>query len=65
MSNNIENSPLAGKVALITGAGQGIGQGIAFLAKRGVKVVAVGRTLSKCENTVAQISERFGAEAGH
>ena len=64
MSNNIENSPLADKVALITGAGQGIGQGIAFsLAKRGVKVVAVGRTLSKCENTVAQISERFCAEA--
>ena len=55
---------LAGKVALITGAGQGIGQGIAFsLAKRGVKVVAVGRTLSKCENTVAQIKERFGEEA--
>ena len=64
MSNNIENSPLAGKVALITGAGQGIGQGIAFsLAKRGVKVVVVGRTLSKCENTVAQISERFGGES--
>lgn len=55
---------LAGKVAIITGAGQGIGQGIAFsLAKRGVKVVAVGRTLSKCENTVAKIQERFGEEA--
>ena len=64
MSNDTETSALAGKVALITGAGQGIGQGIAFsLAKRGVKVAAVGRTLSKCENTVAQISERFGAEA--
>ena len=31
MSNNIENSPLAGKVALITGAGQGIGQGMLSL----------------------------------
>jgi NAD(P)-dependent dehydrogenase (short-subunit alcohol dehydrogenase family) len=64
MSNDTETSALAGKVALITGAGQGIGQGIAFsLAKRGVKVAAVGRTLSKCENTVAQINERFGTEA--
>ena len=55
---------LDGKVAFITGAGQGIGQGIAFsLAKRGVSVVVVGRTLSKCENTVRLIQERFGQEA--
>lgn len=55
---------LNGKVALITGAGQGIGQGIAFsLAKRGAAVVAVGRTLEKCEGTVATISERFGTPA--
>jgi len=52
------------QVALITGAGQGVGQGIAFsLAKRGVKIVAVGRTLSKCEDTVASIKERFGTDA--
>ncbi len=52
------------QVALITGAGQGVGQGIAFsLAKRGAKIVAVGRTLSKCEDTVAQIKERFGTDA--
>ena len=56
--------PLTEKVALITGAGQGIGQGIAFsLAKRGVRVIAVGRTLEKCEHTCTQIAERFGTES--
>lgn len=52
--------PLADKVALITGAGQGIGQGIALaLAKRGAKIIAVGRTPEKCEATVALIRERY------
>jgi NAD(P)-dependent dehydrogenase (short-subunit alcohol dehydrogenase family) len=52
------------QVAVITGAGQGVGQGIAFsLAKRGAKIVAAGRTLSKCEDTVTQIKERFGTDA--
>ena len=32
------------KVAIVTGAGQGIGKGIALcLARRGVKVIATGR----------------------
>lgn len=57
-------SSLNNQVALITGAGQGIGQGIAYaLARRGVRVIVVGRTLSKCEATVRTIAERFGTEA--
>ena len=55
--------PLTGKVALITGAGQGIGQGIALsLAKRGCRVVAVGRTLSKCETTINLLHEQYGVD---
>ncbi|GAB3114416.1 SDR family oxidoreductase [Aestuariicella hydrocarbonica] len=55
---------LLGKTALITGAGQGVGQGIAFaLAERGAKVAVVGRTLSKCESTCEAIRERFGGDA--
>jgi NAD(P)-dependent dehydrogenase (short-subunit alcohol dehydrogenase family) len=50
---------LAGKVALITGAGQGIGQGIAFaLASEGVDLVLAGRTLEKVEDTARQVRQR-------
>jgi len=57
------DKPLSEQVALITGAGQGVGQGIAFgLAKRGVRIIAVGRTLEKCERTIGIIQERFGTE---
>lgn len=52
---------LDGKAALVTGAGQGVGQGIALaLAKRGARVAVVGRTLSKCEATARMIEERGG-----
>ncbi len=50
-------------VAIITGAGQGIGQGIALaLAKKGVRVVAVGRTLEKCQTTCDAISAQTGLD---
>ena len=52
---------LDGKSALVTGAGQGVGQGIALaLAKRGARVAVVGRTLSKCEATARMVEERGG-----
>lgn len=54
---------LDGKIALITGAGQGIGQGIAFaLAKEGVAIAVAGRTEAKLDTTVAAIRE-FGGTA--
>ena len=41
------------KVAIVTGAGQGIGKGIALcLAKRGVKVIATGRRAEPIEQTI-------------
>ncbi|MCP4622336.1 MAG: SDR family oxidoreductase [bacterium] len=49
------------KVALITGGGQGVGQGIAFaLAEQGAKVAVTGRTLAKLEDTRNRINEQGG-----
>lgn len=54
-------SHLKDKVALITGAGQGVGQGIAIaLAEEGVKIAVIGRTLEKLETTCALIGENGG-----
>lgn len=50
-----------GQVALVTGAGQGMGRGIALaLATEGARVALVGRTLSKVEAAAAEIEERGG-----
>lgn len=52
---------LAGKTALITGAGGGIGASIAiFFAAAGARVVCAGRTASKLETTLAQIRSSGG-----
>ncbi|THA64527.1 SDR family oxidoreductase [Streptomyces sp. A0958] len=54
---------LDGKVAVVTGAGQGVGQGIALaLAADGASVAVLGRTAGKLDTTCALLRER-GATA--
>lgn len=56
---------LVGATALVTGAGQGVGRGIACaLAARGARVAVAGRTVSKVETVAEEIRARGGrAEA--
>jgi len=52
---------LDGKIAIVTGAGQGVGRGIALaLAKEGAAVIATGRTLEKCVRTADEIKALGG-----
>jgi NAD(P)-dependent dehydrogenase (short-subunit alcohol dehydrogenase family) len=52
---------LDGKVAFVTGGGQGIGAGVSLaLARAGASVGLFGRTRSKLEDTAAQIADLGG-----
>ena len=52
---------LAGKTAIITGGGQGIGEGICKnFAREGARVAVLGRTLSKVERVAKEIQSEGG-----
>jgi len=52
---------LAGKVAIVTGGGQGIGEAIAVgYASEGAKVLITGRTMSKLEAVATKIADAGG-----
>lgn len=52
---------LRGRTAIVTGAGQGIGRGVALaIAEDGANVAAVGRTKSKLDNVVGEIAAAGG-----
>lgn len=59
------NDSLNGKIALVTGAGRGIGAAIALkLASLGATPIACGRTLARLQHTAGQIRSAAGhAEA--
>lgn len=52
---------LDNRIALVTGAGQGVGQGIAYaMASEGAKIAVTGRTLEKLEQSREEIERRGG-----
>lgn len=54
---------LTGKVAIVTGAGKGLGKAIAFtMAEAGADIVAVARTKSDIEETAAEV-RKLGRKA--
>lgn len=59
--SSVITGPLAGKIAVVIGAGRGIGRATALtLASSGARVIVVARTASQLESVVAEIEGRDG-----
>lgn len=59
--NQIEENRLAGKVAVVTGSGRGIGRAIAIgYAAAGAKLVCCARTINEIDETVRLIRQAGG-----
>ncbi len=64
MPETVSNQSLSGQVAVVTGAGRGIGAAIATrLAELGARAVLCGRTREPLEGTAAAIHKRGGQSA--
>ena len=64
MKSTLKPSPMAGQVALVTGATSGIGKVTACaLAKQGGEVIVAGRNQEKAEETVRWIKAETGSQA--
>jgi 3-oxoacyl-[acyl-carrier protein] reductase len=64
VTNSASNLPLGGQVAVITGAGRGIGQAIALkLAELGARTVLCGRSRQALDQTAATIQNSGGESA--
>ncbi len=65
MTSTVSNPPLAGQVAVVTGAGRGIGRAIALtLAELGSHTVLCGRSREGLEQTAAAIQSSGGQNSG-